>query len=102
MLALPIIAAFGYAPQRLLFDRTANSGEFATPLVTFALSCSRRSPPTWVDPGRRRSAARRPRRRPRPAAGRPERGFLVTRLDRISRGALIGFSPWPRSLPSGC
>ncbi|HWT23279.1 MAG TPA: branched-chain amino acid ABC transporter permease [Solirubrobacteraceae bacterium] len=38
VLALPIMAAFGYALQRLLFDRTAKSGEFATPLVTFALS----------------------------------------------------------------
>jgi branched-chain amino acid transport system permease protein len=38
LVALPAMGVLGYVLQRLLLDRTMSSGEFVTPLVTFALA----------------------------------------------------------------
>jgi branched-chain amino acid transport system permease protein len=38
LVALPVMGALGYLLQRFLLDRTMSSGEFVTPLVTFALA----------------------------------------------------------------
>ena len=38
LLALLVMGGLGYALQRFLLDRTMGSGEFVTPLVTFALA----------------------------------------------------------------
>jgi branched-chain amino acid transport system permease protein len=38
LLALVVMGGVGYALQRFLLDRTMGSGEFVTPLVTFALA----------------------------------------------------------------
>src|SRR3712207_646332 len=38
LIALPVMGLVGYLLQRFLLDRTMASGEFVTPLVTFALA----------------------------------------------------------------
>jgi branched-chain amino acid transport system permease protein len=38
LIALPVMGLIGYLLQRFLLDRTMKSGEFVTPLVTFALA----------------------------------------------------------------